>query len=401
MANSARGIIAENAPKFRQFQAFAISRQSNGRQRSGRIMKVAFYAPLKSPNHPVPSGDRLMARQLIAALELAGHEVEMASELRSFTATSDDFLREEIINLADSEVDRLLHLWRIQPPELWFTYHTYYKTPDLIGPRIAAELGIPHVTAEASYSARQDATGWADSQQLLAKAVRQAAVNICFTERDRKGLAEAIPEGRYAILAPFIDDTLLRGATPDAPKRLVTVAMMRRGDKFDSYAMLASALGMIRDRDWTLTAIGGGPATTDVQALFSSFGKERIRWLGELSSENISAELGLGGTYVWPGCGEAYGLAYLEAQAAGLPVVAQATAGVPEVVIDGRTGLLTPEGDICAFADAIGMMLDDGTRRREMGAAARRFVQGERSLPAASKSLGVILRQYLGDDYGR
>jgi glycosyltransferase involved in cell wall biosynthesis len=364
-------------------------------------MKVAFYAPLKSPNHPVPSGDRLMARQIIAALEMAGHQVEIASELRSFTATPDDPLRQEIVNLADSEVDRLLNLWRIKPPQLWFTYHTYYKTPDLIGPRIAAELGIPYATAEASYSARQDATGWADSQRLLAKAVRQAAVNICFTERDRKGLAAAIPDGRYALIPPFIDDTLLRATTSDAPKRLVAVAMMRRGDKFDSYAMLARGLSQICDRDWTLTVIGGGPAMADVQALFSSFGEQRIRWLGELSPENISAELRLGGTYVWPGCGEAYGLAYLEAQAAGLPVVAQATAGVPEVVIDGRTGLLTPEGDVGAFAEAIGMMLDVGTRRREMGAAARLFVQGERSLPAASKSLDVILRQYLGDDYGR
>jgi glycosyltransferase involved in cell wall biosynthesis len=364
-------------------------------------MKVAFYAPLKSPNHPVPSGDRLMARQIIAALDMAGHRVEIASELRSFTVTPDDPLREEIISLANSEVDRLLHLWRTKPPELWFTYHTYYKTPDLIGPRIAAELGIPYVTAEASYSARHDATGWAYSQQLLAKAVRQAAVNICFTERDRKGLAAAIPEGRYALLVPFIDDTLLRGTTADAPKRLVTVAMMRRGDKFDSYAMLASGLSLIRDKDWTLTVIGGGPAMTDVRALFSSFEQERIRWLGELLPEHISAELRLGGTYVWPGCGEAYGLAYLEAQAAGLPVVAQATAGVPEVVIGGKTGLLTPEGDVGAFAEAIGMMLDDGMRRREMGAAARLFVQAERSLPAASKSLDVILRQYLGDDYER
>ena len=45
-----------------------------------------------------------------------------------------------------------------------------------------------------------------------------------------------------------------------------------------------------------------------------------------------------GGTYVWPGTGEAYGIAYMEAQAAGLPVVAQKTAGVPEVVKDGVTG---------------------------------------------------------------
>ena len=40
-------------------------------------MRVAFYSPLKPPDHPVPSGDRRMARLLIQALELAGNEVEL------------------------------------------------------------------------------------------------------------------------------------------------------------------------------------------------------------------------------------------------------------------------------------------------------------------------------------
>jgi glycosyltransferase involved in cell wall biosynthesis len=364
-------------------------------------MKVAFYAPLKSPNHPVPSGDRLMARQIMAALEAAGHSVELGSELRSFTATPNDASRTDIVAFAKSEVDRLLRLWRTDPPHLWFTYHTYYKTPDLIGPPVAQVLGIPYVTAEASYSPRQDATGWADSQKLLARAVRQAAVNVCFTERDRKGLVAAVPEGRYALLPPFIDSLLFEAPAIEAPQRLIAVAMTRRGDKFDSYAMLASALALIIDKSWTLSVIGGGPAFAEVQALFSGFDQRRIQWLGELSPEKIAAELRLGGTYVWPGCGEAYGLAYLEAQAAGLPVVAQATAGVPEVVINGRTGVLTPDGDVGAFAAAIGSMLEDGVKRHEMAAAARRFVLEERSLGEASRRLDLILQQHLGDDHER
>jgi hypothetical protein len=49
---------------------------------------VAFYAPLKPPDHPVPSGDRRMARALIAALTLAGCPVELASRLRSYDRTA-------------------------------------------------------------------------------------------------------------------------------------------------------------------------------------------------------------------------------------------------------------------------------------------------------------------------
>ncbi|TIL52887.1 MAG: glycosyltransferase family 4 protein, partial [Mesorhizobium sp.] len=91
-----------------------------------------------------------------------------------------------------------------------------------------------------------------------------------------------------------------------------------------------------------------------------------------------------GGIYVWPGYGEAYGVAYLEAQAAGLPVVAQDIAGVPEVVRDGQTGFLTPPGDVAAFASAIERLLARNDERTIMAAEARRFVLEERSLGVAA-----------------
>ena len=361
-------------------------------------MKIAIYAPLKPPSHPVPSGDRLMARQIIAALEMAGHRLEVASELRSFTPTPEAGPRTEIVWQAESELARLRGRWQSEPPDLWFTYHPYYKTPDLLGPRIAREIGIPYVTAEASYSRRHDANGWDENQRLIADAVRLAAVNLCFTERDRIGLLDAIPDGRCERFPPFIDAAPFTRSSSD-PQRLIAVAMLRKGDKFDSYTMLASALDLIRDRDWTLIIIGDGPMRTEVRSLFSAFGENRIIWSGERSTPEIAAELATAGLYVWPGCNEAYGLAYLEAQAAGLPVVAQATAGVPEVVMADKTGLLTPEGDIEAYADAIAQLLHDQNRRRAMADAAYAFVHQERSLAAASRRLETILRQYLGDTY--
>ncbi|MBB3569876.1 glycosyltransferase family 4 protein [Rhizobium sp. BK491] len=362
-------------------------------------MKIAFYAPLKSPAHPVPSGDRLMARQIIAALKMAGHQVDVASELRSFTPTPDAGPRVKIARQAKSEEEQLLKQWQhTASPDLWFTYHPYYKTPDLIGPFVAGRLNIPYVTAEASYSRRHDETGWHENQRLIADAVRLAAVNLCFTERDRIGLADAIPEGRYERFPPFIDTAPFARSFAD-PRRLITVAMLRRGDKFDSYVMLASALDLIRDQDWTLTVIGDGPMRGEVTSLFSAFGEDRIIWRGERSTAEIAQELATAGLYVWPGCNEAYGLAYLEAQAAGLPVVAQATAGVPEVVMAGMTGLLTQEGDIEAYAGAIAELLNDASRHRAMADAAYDFVHQERSLPAASKRLETILRKYLGDTY--
>ena len=52
-------------------------------------MKLAFYAPMKAPDHPIPSGDRAMARGILAALEKAGHESVVASDLRLFEPRGD------------------------------------------------------------------------------------------------------------------------------------------------------------------------------------------------------------------------------------------------------------------------------------------------------------------------
>ncbi|MBB3962545.1 glycosyltransferase family 4 protein [Rhizobium metallidurans] len=359
-------------------------------------MRIAFYAPLKSPNHPVPSGDRLMARLLIRALQMGGHTVEIASEFRSFASTP-----EAAVGLEGEmacELQRLRAKWSSAgKADLWFCYHPYYKSVDPFGPALSAEFGFPLVTAEASYSPKRDQTDWAPHQARIGAMVRDAAINIAFTRRDRLGLEQAIPEARIAALAPFIDTTAFEELQPvPEPTRLITVAMMRAGDKMQSYTMLAEALAAIRHKQWTLAVVGDGPMRGEVERLFSAFEPGRIDWLGERGADGIAQELGKAGVYVWPGCGEAYGLAYLEAQAAGLPVVAQNTAGVPEVVQAGLTGLLTAEGDVAAYASAIDALLDDPSRRTAMARAARRFVLSERSLDIAAKVLDDILCRYTG-----
>jgi glycosyltransferase involved in cell wall biosynthesis len=62
------------------------------------------------------------------------------------------------------------------------------------------------------------------------------------------------------------------------------------------------------------------------------------------------------------------------------------------VVEAGVTGLLTPEGDVAAYAEAVAALLDDRQRRDAMGQAARRLVLGERSLVMAAQRLDGILR---------
>jgi glycosyltransferase involved in cell wall biosynthesis len=172
---------------------------------------------------------------------------------------------------------------------------------------------------------------------------------------------------------------------------MVTVAMMRPGDKLESYRMLARSLTRCLALPWVLSVVGDGPASEAVREAFAAMPPDRLNWLGERPRDEIPAILAGADLFVWPGFGEAYGLAYLEAQAAGLPVVAQDVAGVPEVVRGGETGLLVPTGDPEAFAGAVTRLLEDAGTRRRMGRAARRFVLEERSLEGAARRIGELL----------
>ena len=361
--------------------------------------KLAFYAPMKPPDHPVPSGDRQMARLIMRAVTLAGFEPMLVSRLRSHGfAPAEAALAEAAARERASIITAWDAMEAARRPRAWLTYHPYYKAPDLIGPEVAARFAIPYVTAEASYAGKRDRDEWAGLQRTVKAAVRAAALNICFTAEDREGLERLVAPEQIADLAPFVDAKpllLTKPREPNDPLRLITVAMMRCGAKLASYDMLARALVSILDAPWTLEIVGDGPQRAAVAAAFAQLPADRLHWAGELDGPAVAARLAAADVFVWPGTNEAYGMAYLEAQAAGLPVVAQATAGVPTVVRHGATGLLTPAGDDTAYAAAITRLITDSNLRHRLGHAARKFVVEERSLPAAAAHLHRLLTPLL------
>ncbi|MGI9390551.1 MAG: glycosyltransferase family 4 protein [Boseongicola sp.] len=362
-------------------------------------MKIAFYAPLKSPNHPVPSGDRLMARLLITAFEKAGHEVDLISELRSYSRLPEAEAYADIEHQARAEITRITDIWTAGPqPDIWFSYHPYYKAPDLLGPVMAERFQIPYVTAETSYSGRRNTGYWAQTQEHVLGGIMFAAVNICFTRRDREGIEAVAPNAQTSMLRPFIDPApFLQSPSPDEAKshRLITVAMMRPGDKLESYRLLANALAQLGPQlPWSLSVVGDGAIKAEVESLFTDFGADRVTWHGELATPEVADLMSQSALYVWPGYGEAYGLTYLEAQAAGLPVVAMNVAGVPEAVEHEVTGLLTRKDDAAEFARSIERLLTGRDELMRMGQAARQKILSERTLDQAAKTIDEILAQW-------
>lgn len=362
---------------------------------------IAFYAPLKSPRHPDPSGDRTMARLIWRALEEAGFAPRLESELRSLDRSGDPALQAAIRDRSRAEAAAIAARYRDAPvherPALWFTYHVYYKAPDWIGPAVADALGIPYAVAEASRASKRAEGPWAIGHAGAEAALDRAGTIFVLTAADRQSLERHRPAGQRLVdLPPFLD-TSDRPALPRPPScgpvRLLAVAMMRPGDKLASYTQLADALARLGRDDWTLEIAGDGPVRGEVEALFKGFG-EKVRFLGRVDGTgDLDAIYARADLLVWPAVREAYGMVPLEAQAQGTPVLAGAHGGVASVVAEGVGGRLAPADDVAAFATLLQSLMSDRSERARLSRGALGFARGERGLSSASR----ILAAGLGD----
>ncbi len=335
-----------------------------------------------------------MARLLLQALDLAGYETTVVSDFRSFSREPAPEALAALEEKAATIRATLLRQFALTgPPDFWLTYHPFYKSPDLLGPSLTEALEIPYATVEASHAPKRNRDDWQAWQALAERSLRLGEAHFCLTQRDRLGLARFLnDETRLISLPPFLDTTLFEKSGSQRPAgkplELVTVAMMRFGDKLQSYEFLAKTLAAgIQAADWRLTVIGDGPARVAVETAFSQVDPTRLEWRGAISASEVMAALRSADLYVWPGFGEAYGMAYLEAQAAGLPVLALDTGGISEVVRNSETGILVPTAIPEEFARALDNLMASRETIQEMGTAARRFVLGERGLDHAAAIL--------------
>lgn len=123
-----------------------------------------------------------------------------------------------------------------------------------------------------------------------------------------------------------------------------------------------------------LVVAGDGPARPALEEQARALGvDDAVEFRGWVSPGEVPALLQSAAVVVMPSRDhEFFGLVALQAAQVGRPVVASSLGGLPEVVVDGTTGVLFPPGDAAALAAAVGALLDDPARAARMGAAARR-----------------------------
>jgi len=320
-----------------------------------------------------------MARALRTAL---GDRAELVSELRLYDGKGDGAVQAELEQHAREEAKRLIAKggWRA-----WVTYHNYYKAPDIIGPIVARALDIPYILIEATRSTKRLTGPWSRFALLAEAATDHADLVFYFTERDRVALEQGRPKGQQLVkLHPFLPRTDLPAPAPLTGHTILTVAMLRGGDKLESFRIIADTLPLLTTPDWHLQIAGDGPARDKIEPLFAPLAPH-ITFLGQLDRGGLDQAYRDADTFLWPGVNEAFGMVYLEAQAAGLPVVAQNRNGVRDVVL--ADGLVPADHGPNALAQALDHLLGSPDERQTRGQKSRAFVAENHLLNTASKTL--------------
>jgi glycosyltransferase involved in cell wall biosynthesis len=144
-----------------------------------------------------------------------------------------------------------------------------------------------------------------------------------------------------------------------------------------------------------LDIIGDGPERLRLGQLADSLGvTSQVTFRGLLTFDAVVAAMADATLLVHPsiGLGDAVPTVIKEAMALGTPIIGSAVAGIPELLDGGRCGVLVPPCDAHALAGAIDNLLDDGPRRSQYAAAARRFAERQFDLWRNGSALATRLK---------
>jgi N-acetyl-alpha-D-glucosaminyl L-malate synthase BshA len=198
------------------------------------------------------------------------------------------------------------------------------------------------------------------------------------------------------VVPNFVDTTRFTPAMAPprpGPRVVVHVSNFRPVKRVEDVVRIFAAVrAALPDQPIVLHLVGDGPERPRVLALAHSLGiEDDVHCLGErvdLPDVLRGADL-----FLLPSETESFGLAALEAMASGVPVIASAVGGLPEVITDGHTGFLRPVGDIGGMADAALSLLRDPARATAISVAARRRAETAfRPDPAVDRYLEVYRR---------
>ena len=268
--------------------------------------------------------------------------------------------------------------------------HAHFGVNGVYALPLARRLAVPLVTTFHGFDATLTTAAllfgspeWAQYRLLRGRLARDGALFLCVSSYIRDlVLAMGFPEQRTRVHYIGVDCEAIRSRDPgeETPTILHVARLVEfKGTRYliRAFAAVAAARPQIR-----LVIIGDGPLNRRLRALARSLGlAERVVFLGARPHAEVLGWMRKAAMLVLPSVltatrrTEGLGMVLLEAAASGVPVIGSRQGGIPEAVIDGRTGFLVPERDADALARRMLELLDDSEARHRMGAEGRAHVE--------------------------
>ncbi len=335
---------------------------------SGRVLHVVKVAGISgAENHLLLLLPGLAARGFdVSAVML--HEGEPGAE--EFAARLElDGVPVERVRLARAmdprAFGRILRRARRERPDILHTHLVHADFHGLPAGRIARVPGL--VSTKHGFNAFRDGKAFAAADRTIAS-LADVQIAISAGLAGYLGEKEGFDPGSFEVVHYGIEGGLQPPPLPGAPR----LAIVGRLIPIKGHDVLFRALAVARERlrDLTLEIAGEGPLEAELRATVARLGlDDAVSFLGRVAP--AAPVLERARVVVVPSFGEGFGMVALEAMERGRPVIASAVGGLPEIVDDGRTGILVPPGDAGALAEAIVELAADRARAAEVGGAGR------------------------------
>ena len=329
--------------------------------------------------------DRPKAYQFWQALEEAGRILPgFWAELESARGVDSREVYQAVLLASEARTRHITHL------------HAHFGTSATTVARLAARFaGIPYTfTAHAKDIFHEDVV-----PDDLSRKLSDAASVVTVSDYNLDYLSEHYGEAASGVRRIYNGlelDNFPYEEPADRPPRIVGVGRLveKKGfsDLVDACALLAA-----EGRDFVCDIVGAGPLEDELLARIARLGlTDRVRLAGALPRGEVVEYLRDASAFALPCVTAADGnrdglpTVLLEAMALGTPCVSTPVTGIPEVLLDGKTGLMAGERGPEALAAALGRLLDDPALRVRLASEARRMIEAEFDIDANAARLRSV-----------
>jgi len=351
-----------------------------------RILSIGGLVPW----HPEAGGGQIIAYKTSEALALAGHKVD-------YLAVAPEGYQRQVgwgeVEYAPRGLG-LLEALRLAPQLAKSSQGNEYEIVhvhlgnDTIGYclayALAKRMGLKPRLAMSIYAPRAYAFPRSVGEVITAFSCHSADLIFCLSEFSKRDISKAyhVPTSSLAVTYAGVDsaftaNTSRRACADNVPYSLLFCGRLNGPHEQKGVDVLLESLPLIlRHHKVVLNIIGTGPSLPQYQALAAVLGiTEHVRFLGFVEHQEMPRHYQQADLFVLPSRRESFGLVLAEAMACGLPVVATTAGAIPEVIVDGVTGVLVPPDDPHALASAVVSLLSDRPRMQAMGAAGAQRVR--------------------------